>query len=208
MQQPNSKYLRSYAYQFKDREVQTPMTYTMTQNGDNTVTLTPSTGTVTEEGTPITGSIMNDNLQGGLLDLIFPIGRGFIDYTDYDYSNYLGFTWELTLMDMYPIGYNPSGNNEIGDTVGSNSLSIAKANLPNYTLYNETHSHQYADDATTNAAGLKTDGDAVNKGQVKLLSSAKRATDSTRITVNLGGEGKPLDNRPNSKVVAYWVRVA
>ena len=38
-----------------------------------------------------------------ILNLVFPIGRGFIDFTDTDYSNYLGFTWERELIGMTPM---------------------------------------------------------------------------------------------------------
>lgn len=33
-------------------------------------------------------------------------------------------------------------------------------------------------------------------------------TNTTGITVNSGGSGTAMDNRPRSTVVAYWVRVA
>lgn len=41
-------------------------------------------------------------MQNKLLDSIFPIGRGFIDFTNTDYSNYLGFTWERELVGLTP----------------------------------------------------------------------------------------------------------
>lgn len=40
----------------------------------------------------------NNNLNEytqDIIDLFYPIGRGFIDFTDTDYSNYLGCTWEI-----------------------------------------------------------------------------------------------------------------
>ena len=121
---------------------------------------------------------------------------------------------------MYPIGYNPSGNNEIGDTVGSNSLSIAKANLPNYTLYNGSHSHGVTDPGHTHSRGGYTyTTDHGNNpslcgsgtpGNTLTMNSSKTgiSVNNTTIKVDSGGSGTPLDNRPSSKVVAYWVRVA
>ena len=55
-----------------------------------------------------------------ILNLVFPIGRGFIDFTDTDYSNYLGFTWERELIGMTPIGLDVNDNdfNTIGKTGG------------------------------------------------------------------------------------------
>ena len=47
-----------------DRAVQHPRDYTMVNNPDGTVTLTPAPGTVTEQGTPITAATMNNIEQG------------------------------------------------------------------------------------------------------------------------------------------------
>ena len=43
-------------------------------------------------------------MQNKLLDSIYPIGRGFIDFTNTDFSNYLGFTWERTLVGNAAVG--------------------------------------------------------------------------------------------------------
>lgn len=49
-------------------------------------------------------------------DKIYPIGRGFIDFTNTNYSNYLGFKWERTCMGMFPVGFK-SGDSDFG-TIG------------------------------------------------------------------------------------------
>ena len=61
----------------------------------------------------------NDNLNEytqDIIDLFYPIGRGFIDFTDTDYSNYLGCSWERELVGLTPIGYDPNDSdfNQIG----------------------------------------------------------------------------------------------
>jgi hypothetical protein len=43
-----------------DRVVQNPLTYTMRNNADGTVTLIPAEGTIVQSGTPITASVMNN----------------------------------------------------------------------------------------------------------------------------------------------------
>ncbi|WP_300384730.1 hypothetical protein [Clostridium sp.] len=53
---------------WKDRTVQNPRNYTITNNPDGTITLTPTPGTVTEQGTPITATVMN-NIEKGIVDL-------------------------------------------------------------------------------------------------------------------------------------------
>lgn len=44
---------------WKDRVVEKPRTYVITDNGDGTVTLTPAPGTVVQEGTPVNATNMN-----------------------------------------------------------------------------------------------------------------------------------------------------
>lgn len=43
-----------------DRSVQFPSKFTMVDNGDGTVTLTPAPGTITNPGTPITADVLNN----------------------------------------------------------------------------------------------------------------------------------------------------
>lgn len=50
---------------WKDRTVEKPRNYTMTDNGDGTITLTPSPGVVTEAGTPIIAANLN-NMEDGI----------------------------------------------------------------------------------------------------------------------------------------------
>jgi len=47
-----------------DRIVQKPLTYTQQNNGDGTTTLIPAEGTITQSGTPITASALNNMEQG------------------------------------------------------------------------------------------------------------------------------------------------
>ena len=59
---------------WKDRVTQKVNTYTMTENADGTVTLTPVTGTVTEQGTPINAQHLN-NIENELETLDGAIGK-------------------------------------------------------------------------------------------------------------------------------------
>jgi hypothetical protein len=43
-----------------DRQVQKPLTFTQTTNGDGTITLAPAEGTITQSGTPITALNLNN----------------------------------------------------------------------------------------------------------------------------------------------------
>ena len=53
---------------WKDQNVQKPRTYTMRDNGDDTITLLDAFGTITEIGTPVNASNMN-HIENGIKDL-------------------------------------------------------------------------------------------------------------------------------------------
>lgn len=50
---------------WKDRAVDKPMTYTMQDNGDGTITLIPAEGNISETGTPLTAANLN-HLEAGV----------------------------------------------------------------------------------------------------------------------------------------------
>lgn len=50
---------------WSDRIVQNPLTYTMTNNGDGTYTLTPAPGTITQPGTPTNAANLN-KMEAGI----------------------------------------------------------------------------------------------------------------------------------------------
>lgn len=63
-----------------------------------------------DTSTPINADNLNFNfnelntLINNIYNRMWPVGRGFIDFTNTDYSNYLGFTWERTLVGKVPVG--------------------------------------------------------------------------------------------------------
>lgn len=65
--------------------------------------------------TAINATNLNFNFSE-ILNLMCPIGRGFIDFTNTDYSNYLGFTWERELVGLTPVGLDTT--QEEFDTIG------------------------------------------------------------------------------------------
>lgn len=110
---------------------------------------------------------------------VFPIGRGFIEFTDTDYSNYLGFTWQRELVGMVAVGLDTGDPdfNEIGKTGGSKYL--------------QKHTHNIK----WQAIGANGTAQAIIA-----YSGNDFATDSA-------GEGDSGNLQPY-KVVAYWRRVA
>lgn len=122
-----------------------------------------------------------------IYEAMWPVGRGFIDFTDTDYSNWLGFTWERELVGMTAVGVDPTQTefNEIGKTGGSKFL--------------QKHSHLF-----TNKYGNVESG-----WSWPALSSYSNpyAPAESYLGTQETGEGNSGNLQPY-KVVAYWKRVA
>ena len=69
-----------------------------------------------------------------IVDLLYPIGRGFIDFTGTDYSNWLGLTWERELVGLTPVGYDPNDSDfkTIGKTGGEKTHKLTESELANH----------------------------------------------------------------------------
>ena len=127
-------------------------------------------------------------MQNKLLDSIYPIGRGFIDFTDTDFSNYLGFTWERELIGKVPVGIdsNDIDFNTIGKTGGEKLHTLTVDELA-------IHSHEFACRSGSGAwtIAAMSDGD----GQFNA-------------TTEIAGGGQAHNNLQPYEVVAFWKRVA
>ena len=130
-------------------------------------------------------------MQMKIFDSIFPIGRGFIDFTNTDYSNYLGFTWERELVELTPIGLDTTQTefNEIGKTGGEKTHTLTTDEMPN-------HSHIYPSGEA---------GSTQNSQYGPINSSNYNKYESS--TYGTGGN-QPHNNLQPYQVVAYWKRVA
>lgn len=132
-------------------------------------------------------------MQNKLLDSIYPIGRGFIDFTDTDFSNYLGFTWERTLVGLTPVGLDTSQTefNTIGKTGGEKTHKLTNAEMPN-------HSHK-----------VRYTGTGANGPKGGMAGTNVDATPNYNdLLVAYEGGGQPHNNLQPYQVVAYWKRVA
>lgn len=124
---------------------------------------------------------------------IFPIGRGFIDFTDTDYSDYLGFVWERELVGMTPVGLDIDDLdfNEIGKTGGEKEHILTIDEMP-------SHQHNTPGAGNTQFAS----------GGYTLMANTNGSNPARdKNTANAGG-GEPHNNMPPYKIVAYWKRVA
>ncbi len=143
---------------------------------------------------PINANNLNYNFTE-ILNLVYPIGRGFIDFTDTDYSNYLGFTWERELIGMTPIGLDVNDNdfNTIGKTGGTKKVTLTKNDLPK----------------TIGQALLYDSNAAEQSSQTDALMtqwSNKYRSGLYNVVSEQGGEAH--NNLQPYQVVAYWKRIA
>lgn len=150
-----------------------------------------------DTSTPLNAENLNE-MQRNLLDLVYPIGRGFIDFTDTDYSDYLGFEWERELIGMVAVGKDPSQTefNSIGKTGGSKTHTLTINEMP-------THNH-----ATPHFV-VQTNAPNYNNWENGISGSAA-ATEAylaSATTADRGGD-QPHNNLQPYKVVNYWKRVA
>lgn len=132
---------------------------------------------------------------------VFPIGRGFIDFTDTDYSNYLGFTWQKALVGLTPIGAgsHTDGNGKkmtftLGQEYGEyeHKLTVQES---------ASHSHGFQ-----GGSALFTQP---NQG-IKGLGAGnywQEGVGAIPNTSNAGGD-QPHNNIQPSYAVNYWQRVA
>ena len=129
-----------------------------------------------------------------ILNLVFPIGRGFIDFTDTDYSNYLGFTWERELIGMTPIGLDVNDNdfNTIGKTGGEKTHKLSVPEMPR-------HAHYIASNLTNNPPG------GIDRA---IMYGVPESVEPTNYSSESTGNNQPHNNLQPYQVVAYWKRIA
>lgn len=140
---------------------------------------------------PINAANLNNNfnelntLISNIYNQIFPIGRGFLDFTDTDYSNYLGFTWERELIGKVPVGIdsNDTDFNTIGKAGGEKEHILTLSEIP-------------ANNIDTTNSGSAVDGYIFRGGY------------NNNGTFNFGGQTQPHNNLQPYEVVAYWKRIA
>ena len=163
---------------------------------------------------PLNAENLNYNFNE-VLNLVYPIGRGFIDFTDTDYSNYLGFTWERELIGMTPIGLNVNDNdfNAIGKTGGEKKHTLKLQEMPSHNHMGKTYSKNYNAGETIPYSRAYARSFAYNNttagvwgySRDEVISGAE-ITDMTETSNS--GENQPHNNLQPYQVVAYWKRIA
>lgn len=216
-------------YIFEDREVTNPMTYTMVQNDDGTVTLTPAPGTVSKEGTPINKATM-EALQRDIYNTLYPIGHVMIKADATDYSKWLDFTWERTAEGDAIVGYkaNDSQAGQIGVEFGSDSVTVNHSGSSGATTLTieqiPSHNHGVTDTGHSHPVTYGSGTTANNWTPGKTLfqgdgyTTWDTAPAKTGISIQAKGGGKSHTHTINhshavnvvqkSMAFAVWKRVA
>ena len=128
-------------------------------------------------------------LNTTIWNLIYPVGSIVIKTDNSDYSNWLGFTWERTLVGKVAVGIdeNDTDFDTIGETGGEKTHTLT---------INEMPSHRH----TVNYSASGGTGLGVTAMGTKL-------NDSSSIIQATGG-GQAHNNLQPYQVVAYWKRTA
>ena len=153
-------------------------------------------------------NIINELIESSkstLLDLVYPIGRGFIDFTDTDYSNYLGFTWERELIGMTPIGKNTNDSDfaTVGKTGGTKTVKLTVEQIPSHSHTLNRQQWYTADIAISDNSGAifswkTTEGGSTSKAYSKQAGS---------YDIGFTGSSQAHTNLPPYQVVSYWKRI-
>lgn len=167
-----------------------------------------------------------------LLDFVYPVGSVYISSQDKNPSTFLGGTWSQ-ITDKFLLA--AGSTYTAGSTGGSATKTIAKANLPNYTLYSASHTHTFSGSSSSfSGSGNLKRGDYtvvaadanggptwryILKGGTGLSTysdyysisvsgsvTAKGTNSGTTIEVTSGGSGTALDIMPPYEVVYAWKR--
>lgn len=138
--------------------------------------------------TPINSGNLNFNFKE-VMNLIYPIGSIMIQANNTDYSDFLGFTWERTLIGKVAVGIDEDDTdfNEIGKTGGEKEHTLTVAELAEHDHETEGHYSYYGEGPST----------------ATLL-----AWGSGTALVQKAGGGQAHNNLQPYQVVAFWKRVA
>ena len=129
-----------------------------------------------------------------ILDTIFPVGSIVIKADNQDYSSWLGFTWERTLVGRVAVGIDSTQTefDTIGETGGEKTHQLTVNEMP-------SHNHN------------------LNKSMVAAMTTLDGVNDIQQIggqriyeyiTINNTGGDQPHNNLQPYQVVAYWKRTA
>lgn len=144
--------------------------------------------------TPINSGNLNFNFKE-VMNLIYPIGSIMIQANNTDYSDFLGFEWERTLIGKVAVGIDSSDSdfNTVGKTGGEKGHTLTINEMP-------SHSHIIPSKSSAGDVSTATGENASAGG------TGSWAT--TNNTTTASGGGQAHNNLQPYEVVAFWKRIA
>lgn len=141
--------------------------------------------------TPINATNLNYNFNE-VLNLIYPVGSIIIQDNNTDYSDFLGFTWERTLIGKVAVGIDEDDTefNAIGKTGGEKEHTLTLEEMP-------SHYHELGYDT---GALLSAGSERGNAGSGTTYGQGWN-------TKSIGGSQSHNNLQPY-QVVAFWKRIA
>ena len=175
------------------------------------------TTNITDKTTNTYSARLIEEQLGNLLLRVYPIGSYYWSENNTDPSELFGGTWER-VKDKFLYALGDDG--AAGDEGGASSVTLTKANLPNYTLYSAAHSHLLFHNSdsgdrhdlnNTATATVACWTGSNNTYYIGTASSGRaqvcRSSDTT-ITVNSGGSDTPFSILPPYVKAYCWKRIS
>ena len=132
-------------------------------------------------------------LNTTIWNLIYPVGSIVIKADNEDYSNWLGFTWERTLVGRVAVGIDSTQTefDTIGETGGEKTHTLTIQEMP-------SHSHT----PNNNTAVM------AGSGTHDMAQTSDGGRTYEFLSINNTGGGQAHNNLQPYQVVAYWKRTA
>ena len=146
--------------------------------------------------TPINASNLNFNFKE-VMNLIYPVNSIIIKADNEDYSDWLGFEWERTLVGRVPVGIDSSDSdfNPIGTIGGEKEHTLTIDEMPN-------HQHDFR------ANNSNTSGTTSYPHFTNVFASQNTSSQLGFNPILSVGGGQAHNNLQPYEVVAFWKRIA
>lgn len=147
-----------------------------------------------DTSTPVNADNLNFNFKE-VMNLIYPVNSIIIKADNEDYSDFLGFEWERTLVGRVAVGIDSSDSdfNVIGETGGEKEHTLTTNEMP-------SHGHDIYVDKNTGVTGQSS------MYPLNYIQSPSNYIDKN--VCSKSGGGQSHNNLQPYEVVAFWKRIA